>query len=52
MAYPMPSNVDSRPITIDGAGTMGLRIASVYAAAGTEAEEAGRTGEIDVPPIR
>jgi 3-hydroxybutyryl-CoA dehydrogenase len=36
MAHSIPSDVDSRPIAIDGAGTMGRRIASVYAAAGTD----------------
>lgn len=36
MAYSLPTDVDSRPIAIDGAGTMGRRIAAVYAAGGTE----------------
>jgi 3-hydroxybutyryl-CoA dehydrogenase len=36
MAYSIPSDVDSRPIAIDGAGTLGRRIASVYAAGGTD----------------
>jgi 3-hydroxybutyryl-CoA dehydrogenase len=35
MAYSLPSDVDSRPIAIDGAGTLGRRIAAVYAAGGT-----------------
>ena len=36
MAYTLPSDVDQRPIAIDGAGTLGRRIASVYAAGGTD----------------
>ena len=36
MSYKLPSDVDDRPIAIDGAGTLGRRIASVYAAAGTD----------------
>ena len=36
MAYSIPSDVDSRPIAIDGAGTLGRRIGSVYAAGGTD----------------
>jgi 3-hydroxybutyryl-CoA dehydrogenase len=36
MSYTLPSNVDDRPIAIDGAGTLGKRIASVYAAGGTD----------------
>jgi len=36
MTYTLPSDVDNRPIAIDGAGTLGRRIASVYAAAGTD----------------
>jgi 3-hydroxybutyryl-CoA dehydrogenase len=36
MAYSLPSDVDNRPIAIDGAGTLGRRIAAVYAAGGTE----------------
>lgn len=36
MSYTLPSDVDDRPIAIDGAGTLGRRIASVYAAAGTD----------------
>src|SRR5437763_5075583 len=35
MSYTLPSDVDDRPIAIDGAGTLGRRIASVYAAGGT-----------------
>jgi 3-hydroxybutyryl-CoA dehydrogenase len=36
MAYTLPSDVDERPIAIDGAGTLGQRIASVYAAGGSD----------------
>jgi 3-hydroxybutyryl-CoA dehydrogenase len=36
MSYTLPSDVDDRPIAIDGAGTLGRRIATVYAAAGTD----------------
>jgi 3-hydroxybutyryl-CoA dehydrogenase len=36
MAYTLPTDVDERPIAIDGAGTLGRRIAAVYAAGGTD----------------
>jgi 3-hydroxybutyryl-CoA dehydrogenase len=36
MAYALPSDVDDRPIAIDGAGTLGQRIATVYAAGGSD----------------
>jgi 3-hydroxybutyryl-CoA dehydrogenase len=36
MPYTLPSDVDDRPVAIDGAGTLGRRIASVYAAGGTD----------------
>jgi 3-hydroxybutyryl-CoA dehydrogenase len=36
MSYTLPSDIDDRPIAIDGAGTLGKRIASVYAAAGSD----------------
>ena len=51
MAYSLPEDVDERPVTIVGAGTLGRRIATVFAAGGnavrifdTSAEqlEAGR----------
>jgi 3-hydroxybutyryl-CoA dehydrogenase len=32
MAFTLPTDVDQRPVVIDGAGTLGRRIASVYAA--------------------
>lgn len=36
MAYTMPRDIDERPIAIDGAGTLGRRIASVYVAGGSD----------------
>src|SRR3954452_3219193 len=36
MAYTLPDDVDRRPVTIDGAGTLGRRIAAVYAAGGRD----------------
>jgi 3-hydroxyacyl-CoA dehydrogenase len=36
MSYTLPGDVDDRPIAIDGAGTLGRRIASVYAAGGID----------------
>lgn len=36
MAYRLPTDVDDRPVAIDGAGTLGQRIASVYVAGGTD----------------
>ncbi len=36
MSQIQPSDLDDRPIAIDGAGTLGRRIATVYAAGGTE----------------
>jgi 3-hydroxybutyryl-CoA dehydrogenase len=36
MAYTLPDDVDSRPITIIGAGTLGRRIAAMYAAGGSD----------------
>lgn len=36
MSYSVPSDADGRPIAIDGAGTLGRRIASVYAAGGSD----------------
>lgn len=38
MSYTLPSDVDARPIAIDGAGTLGRRIASAYAAGGTDVQ--------------
>ncbi|MBV8991879.1 MAG: 3-hydroxyacyl-CoA dehydrogenase family protein [Solirubrobacterales bacterium] len=36
MSYTLPRDVDDRPIAIDGAGMLGRRIASVFAAGGTD----------------
>ena len=36
MPYSLPPNADERPIAIVGAGTLGQRIAAVYAAGGSE----------------
>ena len=36
MAFALPSDVDRRPVVLDGAGTLGRRIASVFAAAGSD----------------
>jgi 3-hydroxybutyryl-CoA dehydrogenase len=36
MSYRLPDDVDARPIAIDGAGTLGRRIATVFAAGGTD----------------
>ena len=36
MPYTLPADVDHRPVLIDGAGTLGRRIASVYAAGGSD----------------
>jgi 3-hydroxybutyryl-CoA dehydrogenase len=36
MAFTLPADVDQRPVVIDGAGTLGRRIASVYAAGGSD----------------
>jgi 3-hydroxybutyryl-CoA dehydrogenase len=36
MAYTLPADVDQRPVTIDGAGTLGRRIAAVYAGGGSD----------------
>ena len=35
MAYTLPDDVDARPIAIVGAGTLGRRIAAMYAAGGS-----------------
>src|SRR6478609_6097602 len=36
MAYTVPDDVDQRPVAIDGAGTLGRRIATVYAAGASD----------------
>lgn len=38
MSYTLPGDVDARPIAIDGAGTLGRRIASAYAAGGADVQ--------------
>jgi len=35
MAFRLPADVDERPVAVDGAGTLGRRIAAVYAAGGS-----------------
>ena len=36
MAYSLPDDLDQRPVTIDGVGTLGRRIATVFAAGGSD----------------
>jgi 3-hydroxybutyryl-CoA dehydrogenase len=36
MAFRLPADVDERPVAVDGAGTLGRRIAAVYAAGGSQ----------------
>ena len=36
MTYTLPADVDERPVAVDGAGTLGRRIAAVYAAGGSQ----------------
>ena len=36
MAYRFPDDADQRPVAIDGAGTLGRRMAMVFAAGGTD----------------
>jgi 3-hydroxybutyryl-CoA dehydrogenase len=36
MSYTLPADVDDRPVLIDGAGTLGRRLAAVFAAGGTD----------------
>src|SRR5919112_4375379 len=36
MVFTLPADVDQRPVVIDGAGTLGRQIASVYAAGGSD----------------
>jgi 3-hydroxybutyryl-CoA dehydrogenase len=36
MPYTLPADVDERPVAIDGAGTLGRMIATVYSAGGTD----------------
>jgi 3-hydroxybutyryl-CoA dehydrogenase len=36
MSYTLPADVDDRPVLIDGAGTLGSRLAAVFAAGGSD----------------
>ena len=36
MAYSLPEDVDQRPVTVVGAGTLGRKIATVFAAGGDD----------------
>jgi len=36
MVFTLPADVDQRPVVIDGAGTLGRQIASVYVAGGSD----------------
>lgn len=36
MAYTLPDDVDRRPVAIDGAGTLGRRLAAIYAGGGSD----------------
>jgi 3-hydroxybutyryl-CoA dehydrogenase len=36
MPYALPADADERPVVVDGAGTLGRRIAAVYAAGGSD----------------
>jgi 3-hydroxybutyryl-CoA dehydrogenase len=36
MSYTLPADVDDRPILVDGAGTLGRRLAAVFAAGGSD----------------
>src|SRR3712207_4068315 len=36
MPYTLPADVDERPVVIDGVGTLGRRIASVYVGGGSD----------------
>ena len=42
MTSTLPGDVDARPITIVGAGTLGRRIAAMYAAGGSRSESSTR----------
>src|SRR3954452_8270331 len=45
MAYSLPDDVDQRPVAIDGAGTLGRRIAAVYVAGGSDVRVFDTSGE-------
>jgi 3-hydroxybutyryl-CoA dehydrogenase len=36
MPYTLPDDVDERPVVVDGAGTLGRRLAAVYLAGGSD----------------
>jgi 3-hydroxybutyryl-CoA dehydrogenase len=36
MVFTLPADVDQRPVVIDGAGTLGRRIAAVYVGGGSD----------------
>ena len=36
MSYTLPADVDDRPVLIDGAGTLGRRLAAVFAGGGSD----------------
>jgi 3-hydroxybutyryl-CoA dehydrogenase len=44
MVFTLPADVEQRPVVIDGAGTLGRRIASVYATGGEQTRPYGRRG--------
>ncbi len=45
MPYSLPGNVDQRPVTVVGAGTLGARIALMFAAGGSPIRIVNRTPE-------
>ena len=45
MAYALPGDVDQRPVAVVGAGTLGRRIAAVFAAGGTDVQIFDPSGE-------
>ncbi len=55
MPYTLPADVDERPVVIDGAGTLGRRIAAVYAGGASgilrAAWPAARDEESEDPPL-
>jgi len=45
MGYALPGDVDQRPVAVVGAGTLGRRIAAVFAAGGTDVQIFDPSGE-------
>ena len=45
MSYTLPADADGRPIAVDGAGTLGQRIAAVYASGGSQARIFGTSAD-------